>query len=92
MVAAGAPRVLVLDEPTQGVDIGAKATIHRLIAGAAAKGLAVLVVGDDAEELVEICHRVVVLRDGRAALELGGSDLTRERLVATIVATGTASA
>ncbi|WP_448005162.1 sugar ABC transporter ATP-binding protein [Agromyces bauzanensis] len=76
------PAVLLLDEPTQGVDIGAKATIYRAIERGAAEGAAVLVSSSDAKELLAICDRVVVMRDGRAAAVLSGPDLTEHRLVA----------
>lgn len=75
------PRVLLLDEPTQGVDIGAKATIYDAIEAAAARGTAVLVSSSDTKELLRICHRVIVLRDGRAAAELAGDDLTEHHLL-----------
>ena len=69
------PAVLLLDEPTQGVDIGAKATIYAAVAQAAAAGTAVLVSSSDAKELLRLCDRVLVLRDGRVAAELHGDDL-----------------
>jgi ribose transport system ATP-binding protein len=59
------PRLLVLDEPTQGVDIGAQAEIHRLVVEAAAAGAAVLVCSSVSEELATICDRVVVLNGGQ---------------------------
>ena len=67
------PKVLLLDEPTQGVDVGAKADIHRLIDEAATAGTAVLVISTDHEELVRLCHRVLVLRKGRVVDEILGS-------------------
>ncbi|GAA1470056.1 sugar ABC transporter ATP-binding protein [Microbacterium thalassium] len=76
------PAVLLLDEPTQGVDIGAKSTIYRALERGAAEGTAVLVSSSDAKELLTICDRVVVMRDGRAAAVLSGPDLTEHRLVA----------
>jgi ribose transport system ATP-binding protein len=76
-----APRVLLLDEPTQGVDVGAKAAIYALIDEAAASGAAVLVASSDEAELALICGRVVVLRDGRAAAELHRDELDESRLV-----------
>ncbi|MEZ5190892.1 MAG: sugar ABC transporter ATP-binding protein [Schumannella sp.] len=76
------PGILLLDEPTQGVDIGAKVAIYDRIVDAAAEGAAVLVSSSDAKELLRLCHRVVVMRHGRAAAMLAGSDLTEPRLVA----------
>jgi ribose transport system ATP-binding protein len=75
------PRVLLLDEPTQGVDVGAKAAIYEIVARAAADGAAVLVASSDDKELALLCDRVVVLRDGRIATELQRSALSEERLI-----------
>jgi len=75
------PRVLVLEEPTQGVDIGAKQAIYDEIDAAAARGVAVLVCSSDAKELVRLCDRVVVMRSGTVAAELRGDELTEAALV-----------
>ena len=74
------PRVLVLDEPTQGVDVGAKAEIHALIRSAAASGAAVIVCSTDDDELAQLASRVVVLHRGDQTAELTGSDLTAQHL------------
>jgi ribose transport system ATP-binding protein len=79
------PKVLVLDEPTQGVDVGAKADIHRLVDEAAAQGTAVLVVSTDHEELVRLCHRVLVVRRGRIVDELSGSQLDADAITAVTI-------
>lgn len=80
------PRVLLVDEPTQGVDVGAKATIYRLVRQAAADGTAVLVSSSDAKELVTLCSRVLLLDQGRVVGELAGDALTEAALVhATLV-------
>ena len=76
------PDVLLLDEPTQGVDVGAKAAIYRHVREAADDGMAVLVASSDAEELVHLCDRVLVFRSGNVAVELRGNTLTEDRLVA----------
>jgi ribose transport system ATP-binding protein len=68
-----APRVLLLDEPTRGVDIGAKSEIYRLIDQLAARGVAILVISSELPEVVGIADRVVVMRDGIVAGELDGS-------------------
>lgn len=79
------PPVLVLDEPTQGVDVGAKTDIHGLIDTAAHRDTAVLVLSTDHEELARLCHRVLVLRSGRIVEELRAPGLTADRLTASTV-------
>jgi ribose transport system ATP-binding protein len=79
------PKVLVLDEPTQGVDVGAKADIHKLIDEASAQGTGVLIVSTDHEELVRLCHRVLVLRRGRVADELTGLRLHNDIITAATI-------
>jgi ribose transport system ATP-binding protein len=74
-----APRVLILDEPTAGVDVGARAEMHRLIRELADAGTAVLVISSDFAELA-ICERVAVMRDGRIAHVIEGREATKERL------------
>ncbi|GAA3153234.1 sugar ABC transporter ATP-binding protein [Planomonospora alba] len=78
------PKVLLLDEPTRGIDVGAKAEVQALIDELAAGGLAVLLISSDLEELVEGSERVVVLRDGAVAGELSGPDVTEEKIMAAI--------
>jgi ribose transport system ATP-binding protein len=77
------PHVLLLDEPTQGVDIAAKAEIHHLIDAAADQGVAVLVCSSDEAELERLCDRVIVLRHGRTVSELVGAEIQTRRLVHT---------
>lgn len=76
------PALLLLDEPTQGVDVGAKAAIYDLILTAAAKGAAVLVSSSDTAELALLCDRVVVFRDGAITADLERSVVSEARLVA----------
>ena len=75
------PRVLLLDEPTQGVDVGAKAAIYTLIRDAARSGAGVLISSDDTKELVALCHRVLVLRDGLCVAELDRASITEARII-----------
>lgn len=75
------PRVLLLHEPTQGVDVGARAAIFRRIRDAAAEGAAVLLATSEYEDLPHLCDRVIVFRSGRAVAELHGGSLTHERIV-----------
>ncbi|CAN5435094.1 sugar ABC transporter ATP-binding protein [soil metagenome] len=74
------PSVLVLDEPTSGVDVAAKDQIMALVANAARDGAAVVVVSTDTDELVQVAHRVLVVVDGVIAVELTGADLTAEHV------------
>ncbi len=74
-------RVLILDEPTRGVDVGAKAEIHALIADLAAEGTAVLVISSELPELVALSTRVLVLRDGRLVGELPRAEANQETLM-----------
>ena len=75
------PRALLMDEPTQGVDVGAKAGIFELIANAAAAGAGVLVCSSDAKELALICDRVLVMKDGEVVAEMTKSKLSEAGLV-----------
>ncbi|HHW77627.1 MAG TPA: sugar ABC transporter ATP-binding protein, partial [Xanthomonadaceae bacterium] len=84
------PKVLILDEPTKGVDIGAKAEIYRIISELAAKGVAVLVISSELPEVIGISDRILVMREGVIVGEVGGSSgqaATQENIMA--LATGT---
>jgi galactofuranose transport system ATP-binding protein len=80
------PRVLLLDEPTRGIDVGAKAEVQVVIDELAEQGLAVLLISSEMEELIEGSSRVVVLRDGRVVGELSGGTKTESALLATLAA------
>ncbi|GAA4167819.1 sugar ABC transporter ATP-binding protein [Shinella granuli] len=75
-------RLLIAEDPTAGVDVGAKADIYRLIAAAVEEGLAVLVISTDFEEIAHICHRALVFSRGRIVRELSGADLTTSAVIA----------
>ncbi len=75
------PRLLILDEPVQGVDIGSKTEIYEMIETAAADGAGVLVITSEFEDLAHLCDRVIVLREGRVVGELIGDELQRERML-----------
>jgi rhamnose transport system ATP-binding protein len=70
-------RVLLLDEPTRGIDVGTKAEIHRLIHAAAEGGAAIVLVSSEMPELLALSDRVVVMAEGRAAGELSGGAMTQ---------------
>lgn len=75
-------RLLIAEDPTAGVDVGAKAEIYRLIARALEAGLAVVVVSTDFEEIAHICHRALVFSRGRIVRELRGAELTTSAVIA----------
>jgi ribose transport system ATP-binding protein len=84
------PRVLFLDEPTRGIDIGAKSDIYRVIDAMAKESIAVVVISSELPELVGICDRVLVMREGKIAGEVGNAPgmtpLTQENIVAIATA------
>ena len=75
------PRVLILDQPTRGVDVGAKAEIHRIISKLAAQGLAVILISDDAQEVIGMADRILVFRGGRIVAESGRASFDREAML-----------
>lgn len=76
------PRLLIIDEPTRGVDVGAKRAIYELIAERAKSGLAILMISSETDEVLGLAHRIVVMRDGRTVGELDGTTATKEQFVA----------
>ncbi|MEL7152456.1 MAG: sugar ABC transporter ATP-binding protein [Pseudomonadota bacterium] len=75
------PKVIILDEPTKGIDIGSKAAVHEFMADLAADGLAVVMVSSEIPEVLGMSDRVIVMREGRIVAELDGKGLTPETLV-----------
>ena len=80
------PRVVIIDEPTRGVDIGTKEQIYRFIAGLANEGCSVVVISSEMQELIGLCHRVLVMRNGRIAGEVHEGKMTEDAIV--FLATG----
>ncbi len=74
-------KLLIAEDPTAGVDVGAKAEIYRLIAKALESGLTVIVVSTDFEEVAHICHRALVFSRGCIVAEIDQSDLTTQTLI-----------
>jgi ribose transport system ATP-binding protein len=75
------PRVLIFDEPTRGIDVGAKSEIYALMSELAADGVAVLMISSDLEEVLGVSDRVLVLHEGRLAGDLRGADLNEETIM-----------
>lgn len=82
-------KVLLLDEPTRGIDIGAKAEVHEIVRGLAEQGVAVLLVSSEMPELLGICDRILVMEGGRLRGELPRSEATQERLLELALPTKT---
>jgi ABC-type sugar transport system ATPase subunit len=75
------PRLLIADEPTRGVDIGAKQAIYALLAELAAEGLAILMISSELEEILGLCDRILVMREGELVTELSGEEATEHAVV-----------
>ena len=84
---ASNPKLLLLDEPTRGVDVGAKAEIYELINRAAREGMAVLVASSELEELQLICHRIAVMNSGRVVSVLNRAEATKEQIMTAAAGT-----
>ncbi|WBU61604.1 sugar ABC transporter ATP-binding protein [Paracoccus albus] len=85
---ASEPEVIVLNEPTRGVDVGAKAEVHEVARREAANGRALLVFSSDLPELLRLAHRIVVMRSRRHAGELAGADMNEEAVMALAAGKG----
>lgn len=75
------PKLLILDEPSRGVDVGARGEIHRIIRELAAQGMSVIVISSEAEELPGLCDRVLVMAEGKIVQELRGNTITRDAII-----------
>jgi len=85
------PKVLILDEPTRGVDVGAKTAIYEIIRATAARGVAVIVVSSELEEVLGLSHRVLVMSAGQQRAVLDRSQATSEAIMSLAVPVGTSS-
>lgn len=75
------PKLMILDEPTRGVDVGAKAEIHRVVDALVAEGMGVLLISSDLAELIAMSDRVYVMRAGRIEAELQGDEIEEKRVM-----------
>jgi len=83
------PKIAILDEPTRGVDVGAKDEIYKLIEELSAKGVAIIVISSELEELIALCDRVIAIYGGKIVAELHGTDITAARVGAAFLGAGT---
>ena len=77
----GAPDVIVLDEPTRGIDIGAKSEIYDLITSLAGQGKAILMVSSELPEILRLCGRILVMRQGEIVAELQAESTTQQEIL-----------
>ncbi len=80
-LVTGTPRLLILDEPTRGIDVGARSEIYRLIHDLAERGVAILLASSDMPELINLSHRILVMRGGAIAGELARDDVNQESIL-----------
>jgi ribose transport system ATP-binding protein len=78
------PKLIILDEPTRGVDVGSKSAIHQYIATLAEQGLAVIVISSEMPEVIGVSHRILTMAEGRLVGEYTGKEMTEENLIAAV--------
>jgi rhamnose transport system ATP-binding protein len=79
---ARSPKLLIVDEPTRGIDVGTKSEVHRLLASLAGDGVAVLVISSELPEVLTLADRVLVMREGRLAATMTRAEASEEAIVA----------
>jgi len=85
------PRLLIVDEPTRGIDVGTKAEVHRLLSTEAAKGMAVLMISSELPEVLGMADRIIVMREGRITGEFPREEATQERIMHAATQSGAAA-
>jgi rhamnose transport system ATP-binding protein len=85
------PRLLIVDEPTRGIDVGTKAEVHRLLSSLANDGVAVLVISSELPEVLSVADRILVMREGRLVAELAHDEASEERVIAAATGQGEAT-
>jgi rhamnose transport system ATP-binding protein len=76
------PRILILDEPTRGIDVGTKAAVHALMSKLASEGLAILMISSELPEVLGMSDRILVMREGYMTAEFGREEATQENVIA----------
>jgi ribose transport system ATP-binding protein len=82
------PKLLILDEPTRGIDVGSKSEIHKLIGDLAEQGYAVLVISSEMPEIIGVSHRIVTMYTGEVTGEFSGADITEDNLIGAVAGIG----
>ncbi len=82
------PRILILDEPTRGIDVGTKAEIQKIMIGLAGEGMSVIFISSEIDEMMRCCERMVILKDRSVVCELAGDSLTESRVMRSIAGGG----
>ena len=85
------PKVLILDEPTRGIDIGAKAEIQRLMLEMCGEGVSVVFISSELDEIIRCSNRIIIMRDREKVAELNGDEATQEKIL-SIIAEGAKAA
>ncbi len=85
---ATGPKVLIVDEPTRGIDVGTKAEVHRLMSELAGQGLAVLMISSELPEVLGMADRVLVMHEGRLAAEISREEADEERVIRAATGAG----
>lgn len=80
------PRILILDEPTRGIDVGTKAAVHQLMSDLASQGVAILMISSELPEILGMSDRILVMREGRITGEFGRAEATQEKIMASATA------
>ncbi len=80
------PKILILDEPTRGIDVGAKAEVHRIITQLADEGMSILMISSELPEILHICDRILVMHEGRLTADIERSDATEENIMKAAIA------
>ena len=78
------PKIIILDEPTRGIDVGSKSEIHRVLRELSNSGIGIIVISSEMPEMIGVCDRIAVIREGRLIAQLEGDDITQERIIASI--------
>jgi rhamnose transport system ATP-binding protein len=81
-----APRILILDEPTRGIDVGTKAAVHQLMSDLANQGVAILMISSELPEILGMSDRILVMREGHLAAEFVRAEATQEKIMAAATA------